>query len=100
MATNFTIPLSLPQTPVGSEPRYLVQTPSGKWVYARLVRRLAVERYAVRRKVAVYIKKHPSLTYAAIAAKIHCHPSTVSAISREFSIRVRRLSAKELEKLN
>jgi hypothetical protein len=74
-------------------------TPAGE-VPARLVVVPRMTAVQVRATVAEYVADHPELTYSAVAEKLRCHPSTVSAICRAFGIvRSRRLRAKDLERL-
>ncbi|MGD1108411.1 MAG: AsnC family protein [Terracidiphilus sp.] len=58
-------------------------------------------RQEVRRIIADYIRRNPTLSYAEIAKRISCSPSTVWKIAKEHSIsRMPRIDVNNLHALD
>jgi hypothetical protein len=51
----------------------------------------------VRQKIAEYLKANPELTYKAVAEKLHCAPTTISSIAREFGVTRQRKALSEAD---
>jgi len=96
MATQPTIvPLSLHPVKVW------FRNAAGKWYPETYLGEEVTSPADKRQTIADYVYAHPEQTYASIAARLGCHPSTVSVIAREFGIvRGRRLNGADLERLD